>query len=127
MATSRILRVLLAVILFSPASHAARSLVSPWDNINTVPTDTPYSCPTPPTFSTTLNVSAYYTDKNASIIDQKKLDEWNASTEAPVHLGQFVTRAADVYLATGSRAAARCAYSLLDAAARSAAWTESHA
>lgn len=124
MVTSLVLRVLLIATVFTPASYAANRLVTPWDDIHTAQSDAVYKCPAAPTFSTTLNVSAYYVDKNASIIDQAKLDTWNAGTEAPVHLGQYATRAADAYLATGSRAAARCVYSLLDAAAQSAAWTD---
>jgi poly(beta-D-mannuronate) lyase len=124
MAIFPVRRVFLAAIIFTPASHAASKLASPWDNIRTTQTDTSYNCPAAPAFSTTLNVSAYYIDKSASIIDQTKLDAWNTGTDAPVHLGQFATRAADAYLATGSRSAARCAYSLLDDAARSAAWTD---
>jgi poly(beta-D-mannuronate) lyase len=124
MAAPSVRRVLLAAIILTPPSHAANKLVSPWDNVQTTQTDASYDCPASPHFNTTLDVSVYYIDKNASIIDQKKLDAWNIGTEAPVHLGQFATRAADAYLATGSRSAARCVYSLLDAAAQSAAWTD---
>ncbi len=116
---------ILALLALAPiAAYAADKLVSPWDSIATIQTDAPYNCPAPPAFSTTLTVSAYYIDKNASIIDQKKFDAWNAASEAPTHLGQLATRAADAYLATGSRAAARCVYTLLDAAAQAAAWTD---
>jgi len=111
-------------MLIASTLHAADKLLSPWDSIHTTQTDAPYNCPAPPLFSTTLSLSPYYTDKNASIIDQKKLDAWTAASEAPTHLGQFATRAADAYLATGSRAAARCVYTLLDAAAQAAAWTD---
>lgn len=124
MPASPIHRLLLAAVLFAPACHAADKLVSPWDSIQTTQTDKPYTCPAAPAFSTTLNASAYYIDKNASIIDPKKLDAWNTATESPVHLGQFATHAADAYLDTGSRDAARCAYQLLDAAAQSYAWTD---
>ncbi len=117
--------ILAGLILMLPVTaYAADKLLSPWDAIKTTQTDALYNCPAPPVFSTTLALSAYYTDKNASIIDQKKLDAFNAASEAPTHLGQSAVHAADAYLATGSRAAARCVYSLLDAAAQTAAWTD---
>jgi poly(beta-D-mannuronate) lyase len=122
--TSPVLRVFLFGLALPATVHAADKLLSPWDSIQTIQTDKPYNCPAPPTFSTTLNVSAYYIDKNASIIDSERLDAWNTASEGPTHLGQFATRAADAYLATGSRAAARCVYTLLDAAAQAAAWTD---
>ncbi len=104
--------------------HAADKLLSPWDSVETTQADAPYTCPAAPAFSITLDLAPYYTDTNGSIIDQKKLDAFNVASEPPTQLGQFVSRAADAYLATGSRAAARCAYSLLDAAAQANAWTD---
>jgi len=87
-----------------------------------VPTEAPYSCPEPPLFSKTLNLDGYYTDKNYSIIDPKKLAQFNASSAGPTHLGQYVGTAADAWLSKGSRAAAACVYSLLAAAAQADAW-----
>jgi len=114
----------LTILAAGSALHASGRLVSPWDALHVTQTDAPFNCPAPPAFATMLTVSAYYIDKNASIIDPKKFAAWNAATEAPTQLGQFATRAADAYLTTGSRAAARCVDSLLAAAAEAAAWTD---
>jgi poly(beta-D-mannuronate) lyase len=111
-----------AGMLFCSAAHA-ESLLSPWDATTVTATDAPYSCPAPPAFATTLEIDGYYTDKHASVIDPKKLAAFNAATEGPTHLGQFAASAADAWLSKGSRAAAACVYSLLDAAAKADAWT----
>ena len=68
------------------------------------------------------SIDSYYTDKHYSVIDPKKLAAFNAASEGPTHLGQYSTGAADAWLSTGSRAAAACVYSLLDAAAKADAW-----
>ncbi len=107
--------------LFCSAALAER-LRSPWDATAITPTDAPYTCPAPPVFTKTLDIEGYYTDKQYSIIDPKKLAAFNAATEGPTHLGQFTTSAADSWLSKGSRAAAACVYSLLDAAAQADAW-----
>jgi poly(beta-D-mannuronate) lyase len=108
--------------LFCVAAHAER-LRSPWDAVKTTPTDAPYSCPAPPAFSKTLDIPGYYTDKQASIIDPQKLAAFNAASAQPTHLGQYAVSAADAWRTKGSRAAAACVYSLLDAAAKADAWT----
>jgi len=108
------------VLLCSTAR--AENLRSPWDTKSVVPTDAPYKCPAPPAFAKTLDAEGYYTDKQASIIDPKKLAAFNAATAGPTHLGQYASDAADAWLSKGSRAAAACVYSLLDAAAKADAW-----
>jgi poly(beta-D-mannuronate) lyase len=100
----------------------AEKLRSPWDGMKIRPNDTPYNCRTAPEFAKTLSVDSYYTDKHASVIDPQKLAAFNAASEGPTHLGQYSTSAADAWLNTGSRAAAACVYSLLDAAAKADAW-----
>ncbi len=104
----------------APAS--AEPLRSPWDAVQVAATDAPYNCPAPPAFARTINVEGYYIDKQASIIDPQKLAAFNAASEGPTHLGQYATSAADAWLSKGSRAAAACVYSLLDAAAKADAW-----
>ncbi len=69
-----------------------------------------------------MDLDGYYTDKKYSIIDPKKLAEFNAVSSGPTHLGQYASKAADAYRTSGSRAAAECVYSLLDAAAKADAW-----
>jgi poly(beta-D-mannuronate) lyase len=103
-------------------SAPAERLRSPWDAVQFAATDVPYNCPAPPAFARTINVEGYYTDKQYSVIDPTKLAAFNAASEGPTHLGQYATSAADAWLSKGSRAAAACVYSLLDAAAKADAW-----
>lgn len=50
------------------------------------------------------------------------MDAFQKASEPSTHLSQYVALAADDYLFKGSRPAATCAYSLLDAAAKADAW-----
>jgi poly(beta-D-mannuronate) lyase len=112
------------VALFASAATLVRAeeLRSPWDGVKVEQTAVAYSCPTLPPFAKTLNINTYYTDTHASIIDPQKLAAFQEAAEAPTHFGQFAGAAADAYLSKGSRAAALCVYSLLDAAAKAEAW-----
>lgn len=104
------------------ASGSAERLRSPWDPLAITPTDAPYACPAPPAFNRTLALEGYYSDKQYSVTDERRLAAFNAASEGPTHLGQYATNAADAWLSKGSRAAAACVYSLLDAAAKADAW-----
>jgi poly(beta-D-mannuronate) lyase len=119
------LRVALLVLLLAAplAARAAEPLHSPWDAQHIALTDTAYTCPDPPPFTKTLDAHSYYTDAHHSVIDPKLQEEERKATEAPTHLGQWATEAADKFLQSGSRAAAACVYSLLEAAAQAKAWT----
>jgi poly(beta-D-mannuronate) lyase len=112
-------------LLLAALTLAARAekLRSPWDKVQVAINDSAYACPAAPAFAKTLTVDSYYIDKHASVVDQKKYEAFQAASEAPTHLGQFAARAADAFLEKGSRAAALCLYSLLDAAAQAEAWT----
>ena len=114
-------RLIVAGMLLCGAASAER-LRSPWDAVTITSTDAPYACPAPPAFSSTLNVEGYYTDKQASVIDPKRLEAFNEASAGPTHLGQYASTAADAWLGKGSRAAAACVYSLLTAAADADAW-----
>lgn len=114
---------LLAIALLPVAARAAQPLHSPWDDLHIALATDPYTCPDPPPFAKTLNAQSYYTDAHHSVIDPRLQAEEQKATEGPTHLGQWTTQAADKYLQHGSRAAAACVYSLLDAAARAKAWT----
>ncbi len=105
-------------------SASAERLRSPWETARTTPTDAAYTCPAPPEFSRTLDLQGYYSDKQYSVIDAKRLAAFNDASEGPTHLGQYATNAADAWLGKGSRAAAMCVYSLLDAAAKADAWDD---
>lgn len=113
-----------AVAFFTPFAVAADALHSPWDNQHIALTDAPYTCPDPPPFTKSIDANSYYTDANHSIIDPALKAAEEKATEAPTHLGQWATEAADAYLTKGSRAAATCVYTLLDAAARAKAWSD---
>jgi poly(beta-D-mannuronate) lyase len=114
-----------AISLLAGAATVAQAdkLRSPWDNVKVTQTGAAYECPALPLFAKTLDLNSYYIDKHASVIDPKKLAAFQQASEAPTHLGQFAGAAADAYLSKGSRSAAVCVYSLLDAAAKAEAWT----
>ena len=115
-------------ILLAIAATAAQAerLHSPWDDRKgdhkVEQTSAPYDCPAPPSFDKTLEIGSYYVDSHASVADPQKLAAFQKASEAPTHLSQFAALAADAYLYKGSRAAAVCVYSLLDAAAKANAW-----
>lgn len=111
-----------ALALVAPAAAQTEHLRSPWDDRLIAATDAPYQCPAPPEFAKTLHADGYYTDSHMSVIDPAKKAAFDKATGAPTHLGQSVGLAADAYLSKGSRAAAACVYSLLDAAAKADAW-----
>src|SRR5580658_4233248 len=120
------LTILLAFALLAPAIPQAGQLHSPWDDRAIAATDDPsqyrYECPAPPQFAKIIDAEPYYTDSHASVVDPAKKAAYEKASEGPTHLGQAVGLAADAYLAKGSRAAAVCVYSLLDAAAKADAW-----
>jgi poly(beta-D-mannuronate) lyase len=95
---------------------------SPWDGTKVEQTDAPYECPAAPPFAHRVDIGSYYVDAHASVIDRQKFEAFQKASEPSTHLSQYVALAADAYLAKGSRPAATCAYSLLDAAAKADAW-----
>jgi poly(beta-D-mannuronate) lyase len=114
--------IVLAFLALASASTQAERLHSPWDGRKVVQTDVAYECPAAPAFAKTMEISAYYIDKNASVADPQKLAAFQKASEASTNLSRFAALAADAYLEKGSRPAARCVYSLLDAAAKAEAW-----
>lgn len=110
--------------LLSPGILArAEKLVSPWDDRRIVQTNAADECPAAPPFAKTMDISAYYVDKNASVAYPQKLAAFQKASEASTSLSRSAALAADAYLEKGSRPAARCVYSLLDAAAKAEAWS----
>jgi poly(beta-D-mannuronate) lyase len=108
--------------LFSAGSEA-QVLQSPWDAAAVTATDVAYTCPAAPAFAKALEVGSYYKDAHMSVIDPEKQAAFQAASDAPTKLAQAVSKAADMYRAQGSRTAAACAYSLLEAAAKAGAWS----
>jgi poly(beta-D-mannuronate) lyase len=103
-----------AILLVLPEAYAAKpaDLQSPWDAQTVVVTDAPYTCPTPPPLSKWLDAQGDYSEAH------------RRATEPLTSFAEWTTQAADAYRTRGSRAAAACVYTLLDAAARAHAWSE---
>jgi poly(beta-D-mannuronate) lyase len=110
------------LLVVTPLAAQSDKLVSPWDNRKIVPTAVPYDCPAPPPFAKTVEIGSYYVDSHASIVDPRKQADFQHASEPSTHLSEFAALAADGYLYKGSRAAALCVYTLLDAAAKADAW-----
>lgn len=108
---------LLAVCIALPAAAAA-PLRSPWDLHPVALTDRPYTCPAPAHLSPDLTSSGYYTDAHHSVIDAQAEQQYKDITEPYHKVVQQIIDAADAYQTTGSRAAAECASSLIDTAAK---------
>jgi len=121
---NRLLRLIL-FSLFAVAAAASRAdqLKSPWDGRPVALTDAAYTCPAPPPFAKSLDAEGYYVDAHHSVIDPVKKAAYEKAAEAPDHLGEWTTQAADAYLRHGSRAGAQCVYALLSAAAQAKAWS----
>jgi poly(beta-D-mannuronate) lyase len=124
--SSRRWAIAIPVLAVAVTAVQAEKLRSPWDDARNSPkaeqTGAPYDCPAPPPFAKTLEIGSYYVDSHASVADPQKLAAFQKASEAPTHLSQFAALAADAYLDKGSRAAAVCVYSLLEAAAKTNAW-----
>ena len=114
--------VLVMAVATATAGAQDDKLRSPWDGRKVVLTDTAFVCPAPPAFAKSLEIGPYYVDSKASVIDAKKKAEFDKASQAPMDLSRAVALAADAYLDKGSRTAAVCVYSLLDAAAKADAW-----
>lgn len=119
---------LAALVLLSALSAAAQSafpnpLRSPWDTRRPDAVSSRYACPAPPTFVQTVVIDSYYIDPQASVIDPTKYAAFQKASADSTHFSQAATMAADAYLNHGSRDAALCVVTLLDAAARAHAWS----
>jgi poly(beta-D-mannuronate) lyase len=119
-------RTTLAILLLLTAAAVRAQpapLHSPWDNLRVDPSSAPWTCPAAPHFVQTVVISSYYIDPHASVIDPTRYAEFQQASADSTHLAQYATLAADAYLAKGSRPAVLCVFSLLDAAAKSKAWS----
>jgi poly(beta-D-mannuronate) lyase len=105
-------------IALAAASASASPLRSPWDDRPIVPTDEPYPCPPIAHLSRDLTTDGFYSDSKASVIDPAKWKAYSESSGPYKNLGQVIVDAADAWRSTGSRAAATCALSHMEAAAR---------
>jgi poly(beta-D-mannuronate) lyase len=114
---------LTSALLFATLAHAAQPLRSPWDGHDVRLTDAPYNCPAIVHLSANLTTDRFYSDSKSSIIDPEKWKAYVASSGPDKELGQRIVDAADTYRTTGSRDAARCAISHMDAAAKDGVFT----
>jgi len=116
------LAVALTFTLVSAGSGAA-TLRSPWDGHPVTSTDAPYACPAIVHLSRDLTTDGFYSDSKSSIIDPAKWKAYSESSGPYKNLGQVIVNAADAWRSTGSREAASCALSHMEAAARDGVFT----
>ena len=102
----------------SPAAVAATPLRSPWDLHPVALSDHPYACPAPTHVSPNLTSSGYYTDSHHSVVNQEEQEQYKEITAPYQEVVRKIIQSADAYQTTGSRAAAECAASLIDSAAK---------
>ncbi len=107
---------LITISLALPA--AAAPLRSPWDLHPVMLSDKSYSCPAPTHVSPDLTSSGYYTDAHHSVINQAEQEEYKEVTAPYQEVVKKIVAAADAYQTTGSRAAAECAATLIESAAK---------
>jgi len=110
-------------MLFCGTAASATSLRSPWDDDPITATDAPYVCPAIAHLSHDLTTDGFYSDKKSSIIDPAKWKAYSESAGPYKKLGQDIVSAADAWRSTGSREAAACALSHMQAAARDGVFT----
>lgn len=109
---------LLLVAVCSASPAAAAQLQSPWDLHPVALTDRPYSCPASSHLSPDLTSHGFYADKHHSVVNKEEKEEQDELTAPYKETVSNITHAADAYQTTGSRAAAECAASLIDTAAK---------
>ncbi len=107
---------LFPIFLVLPA--AAAPLRSPWDLHPVALSDKPYACPAPTHVSPNLTSSGYYTDSHHSVINEEEHEQYKEVTAPYQEVVKKIVQAADAYQTTGSRAAAECAATLIDTAAK---------
>jgi poly(beta-D-mannuronate) lyase len=110
-------------LLLATAAAGAAPLRSPWDGHPVTATDAPYACPPIVHLSPDLTTDGFYSDSKSSIIDPAKWKAYAESSGPYKNLGQVVVDAADAWRSTGSRAAAACAVSHMETAARDGVFT----
>ena len=109
-------------LLFTSVAGAA-PLQSPWDGHPVTATDAPYTCPPIVHLSPNLTTDGFYSDSKSSIIDPARWKAYSESSGPYKNLGQVIVDAADAWRSSGSRAAAACAVSHMEAAARDGVFT----
>ncbi len=116
-------RCIVGMALLFGSSAGAAALRSPWDGHPITATDAPYTCPPIVHLSPNLTTDGFYSDSKSSIIDPAKWKAYAESSGPYKNLGQVVVDAADAWRSTGSRAAAACALSHMETAARDRVFT----
>jgi poly(beta-D-mannuronate) lyase len=119
--SGRFVPVLVALVLLMPgvmASPGDGALRSPWDLHPVATTDAPYACPDTAQLPRDFVTNSYYTDSHHSIIDPALKKRYEDSVAPIEDFSRAVVKAADTYQTKGSRAAAQCASTLLENAAK---------
>ena len=109
---------LLASLPFIPLQ--AQAIRSPWDGHPVALTAAADICPTLPPIQANLNTDGFYRtdDPTHSIVDPKRIEAYSRSSGPVKAATTAIVKQADQYRTTGSRAAAICTVSLLDAMAK---------
>jgi poly(beta-D-mannuronate) lyase len=112
-------RLLLALGLLSAAGTALAKepLKSPWDLHTIALSNEPYECPSAPQLPHNFSTNSYYVDSQHSIPDPVLKKNYEDSVAGIENFSRAAVKAADVYQATGSRAAAQCVVTLLQSVA----------
>jgi poly(beta-D-mannuronate) lyase len=113
----------LTLLLVSIAGRAQSPIRSPWDGHSVHPTDAPYTCPPVVHLSRDLTTDGFYSDSKSSVIDPAKWKAYAESSGPYKNLGQVIADAADAWRSKGSREAAACALTHMEAAARDGVFT----
>jgi poly(beta-D-mannuronate) lyase len=105
------------------ASALAAPLRSPWDAVTIPVTSRPWTCTPPAPLPRDIVAYDYYSDARKSIPDRARLQAYRHAAAPFDRTMTDAEQAADLYLTSGSRAAAACVLQILDADARNQAMT----
>src|ERR1700733_13864021 len=112
----------LALVAFC-AVHSDPSLRSPWDLQPVKLTEAKFTPKTPAPLAQDIAASDYYSDSKHSVIDPVRYAAYNAAAKMFQETMRDAEAAADDYLTTGSRSAAKSALHILEQNARVGAMT----
>jgi poly(beta-D-mannuronate) lyase len=113
-----VLTAILLLTIFLALPAGAAPLRSPWDLHPVALSDKPYACPAPTHVSPNLTSNGYYVDSHHSVINEEEHEQYKEVTAPYQEVVRKIVQAADAYQTTGSRAAAECAATLIDTAAK---------
>lgn len=109
----------------SGVAQPTATLRSPWDTAPIALTSVPYTCESIPTLPRNIVATSYYSDAKHSVADTAKKDIYDAAHEPFLRASDATAKAADSFVATGSRDAAACVLHNLTMEAQAGAMTGS--